>query len=64
MSHETIKTPCIKVCAVDAATGWCLGCGRNLKEIGQWVAIGETGRDSVLAELPDRISRLEAMGKR
>jgi len=64
MSRETIKTPCIKVCAVDAATGWCLGCGRTLKEIGQWVSMGEAGRDSVLAELPERISRLEDLGKR
>jgi len=64
MSHEAIKTPCIKVCAVDASTGWCLGCGRTLKEIGRWVAMGAAGRNSVLAELPDRISRLETMGKR
>ena len=64
MTREAIKTPCIKVCAVDAATGWCLGCGRSLKEIGQWVAIGPDVRESVLAALPDRIARLEALGKR
>ncbi|HAE28851.1 MULTISPECIES: DUF1289 domain-containing protein [Hyphomonas] len=64
MSREPIKTPCIKVCAVDASTSWCLGCGRSLKEIAQWVAMGEAGRDSVIAELPERITRLEALGKR
>ncbi|MAU66504.1 DUF1289 domain-containing protein [Hyphomonas sp.] len=64
MSREPIKSPCIKVCAVDASTGWCLGCGRTLKEIGQWVAMGESGRESVLCELPERIGRLEALGKR
>ncbi|WP_321489349.1 DUF1289 domain-containing protein [uncultured Hyphomonas sp.] len=64
MSREPIKSPCIRVCAVDASTGWCLGCARSLKEIGQWVAMGEAGRNSVIAELPERITRLEALGKR
>ncbi|KCZ86445.1 MULTISPECIES: DUF1289 domain-containing protein [Hyphomonas] len=64
MSREPIKSPCIKVCAVDASTGWCLGCGRTLKEIGQWVAMGEPGRERVLCELPERIGKLEALGKR
>ncbi|MCA8903004.1 MAG: DUF1289 domain-containing protein [Hyphomonas sp.] len=64
MSAEAIKSPCIKVCAVDGATGWCLGCGRTLQEIAKWVSMGETGRDAVMAALPERISRLETLGKR
>ncbi len=64
MSPEPIKTPCIKVCAVDGETGFCLGCGRTLAEIGQWAAMGAAARDEVLAALPVRISRLEALGKR
>ncbi|MEZ5998284.1 MAG: DUF1289 domain-containing protein [Hyphomonas sp.] len=64
MSGEAIKSPCIKVCAVDGATGWCLGCGRTLKEIAGWVSMGESGRDAVLSLLPDRIARLEELGKR
>ncbi|HPE47210.1 MAG TPA: DUF1289 domain-containing protein [Hyphomonas sp.] len=64
MTEEAIKTPCIKVCAVDGATGWCLGCGRTLKEIANWVSMGEAGRESVLASLPGRIERLEVLGKR
>ncbi|MEZ5945759.1 MAG: DUF1289 domain-containing protein [Hyphomonas sp.] len=64
MTRDAIKSPCINVCAVDGATGWCFGCGRTLKEIAAWVSMGETGRDEVLSCLPDRIARLEAMGKR
>jgi predicted Fe-S protein YdhL (DUF1289 family) len=64
MSPEPIKTPCIKVCAVDGQTGYCLGCGRTLPEIGAWVKMGPEGRDAVLARLPERIIRLEALGKR
>ncbi|WP_051594984.1 DUF1289 domain-containing protein [Hyphomonas pacifica] len=64
MTVQSIKSPCIKVCAVDAATGLCLGCGRTLPEIGKWVSMGEAGREKVMADLPARIARLEELGKR
>lgn len=64
MSLEPIKSPCIKVCAVDGKTGYCLGCGRTLPEIGAWVKMGAEGRENVLARLPERIAHLQALGKR
>ncbi|WP_084333025.1 DUF1289 domain-containing protein [Hyphomonas sp. L-53-1-40] len=64
MTTQPIKSPCIKVCAVDASTGLCLGCARSLKEIGGWVKLGTDGRERIMAELPERIARLEALGKR
>lgn len=64
MIPAAIKTPCIKVCAVDGQTGLCLGCGRTLEEIGKWSRIGDMERDAVLAALPARIDRLVALGKR
>ncbi|CAN0416503.1 MULTISPECIES: DUF1289 domain-containing protein [unclassified Hyphomonas] len=64
MTTQPIKSPCIKVCAVDASTGLCLGCARSLKEIGSWVRLGPDGREKIMAELPERITRLEALGKR
>ncbi|MDX1294310.1 MAG: DUF1289 domain-containing protein [Hyphomonas sp.] len=64
MTTQAIKSPCIKVCAVDASTGLCLGCARSLKEIGGWVKLGPEGRDRVMSELPERIARLESLGKR
>lgn len=64
MSLEPIKSPCIKVCAVDGKTGFCLGCGRTLPEIGAWVKMGAEGRENVLARLPERIAHLQALGKR
>ncbi|MEO1475475.1 MAG: DUF1289 domain-containing protein [Pseudomonadota bacterium] len=63
MSQKAITSPCIKVCAVDAATGWCLGCGRTMAEIGGWISLGEEGRADVMATLPDRMDRLKALGK-
>jgi uncharacterized protein len=64
MTPEPIKSPCIKVCAVDGQTGYCLGCGRTLPEIGRWVQMGASGRDAVMARLPARIAELEVLGKR
>jgi len=64
MPIEPIKTPCIKVYAVDGQTRYCLSCGRTLPEIGRWVQMGAEGRDAVIASLPDRIARLELLGKR
>jgi predicted Fe-S protein YdhL (DUF1289 family) len=64
MPSPPIKSPCIKVCAVDGQTGYCLGCGRTLTEIGRWVQMGLEGRDAVIATLPARINQLELMGKR
>lgn len=61
---EPIKSPCIKVCAVDGETGYCLGCGRTLPEIGSWTRLTAAGRDDVMARLPARIDRLATLGKR
>ena len=64
MTSEPIKSPCIKVCAEDGQTGFCLGCGRTLPEIGAWVKMGAEGRENVLIRLPERIAHLQSLGKR
>ena len=48
-------SPCIKVCIHDPATGLCRGCGRTLREIQDWMAMGEAEQLRVMAELPDRL---------
>ncbi|MEO0450877.1 MAG: DUF1289 domain-containing protein [Pseudomonadota bacterium] len=63
MHRPDIKSPCIKVCAVDGETGLCLGCGRSLKEIGGWMQFDDAGRQSVMDSLPERLDRLRDMGK-
>jgi predicted Fe-S protein YdhL (DUF1289 family) len=47
-------TPCIKVCAIDAATGLCAGCGRSLSEIAGWSAMSDPERRRIMRELPER----------
>jgi predicted Fe-S protein YdhL (DUF1289 family) len=53
-----IKTPCVKVCAVDAQSGLCLGCFRTLAEIAGWARFTEAEREALMTELPDRRSRI------
>ncbi|MEM1151439.1 MAG: DUF1289 domain-containing protein [Pseudomonadota bacterium] len=63
MTTKPIPSPCIKVCAIDGQTGWCLGCARTLQEIAGWVRLGEDGRQAVSAELADRMDQLRQEGK-
>ena len=49
-----IASPCTKVCAIDAATGWCAGCLRTIDEIAAWGGLDDAGRRAVLESLPAR----------
>lgn len=53
-----IRTPCIKVCWVDAASGLCLGCYRTLSEIAGWARLSEAERAALMDELPARRERI------
>lgn len=56
-----IVTPCVKVCAVDGASGYCLGCRRTLPEIAGWARLSDAERDAVMAALPDRPDPMVAL---
>lgn len=56
---QAIESPCVLVCNLDTVTGWCLGCGRTRDEIAAWTSISPEQRRSVMAELPDRMARLD-----
>ena len=49
-----MKSPCIKVCAMDPQRSQCLGCRRTLDEIACWAGMSDGERDRILAELPSR----------
>ena len=42
-----VPSPCIQVCRISAATGWCEGCQRRLEEIGAWSRLSEDDKRSV-----------------
>ena len=47
------------VCAVDGASGLCLGCFRSLTEIAGWRTLSEAKRAAIMAELPSRRDRID-----
>jgi hypothetical protein len=51
---EEVASPCINVCRMDAASGYCEGCGRSLEEIASWSAYSSAEKRAVLARLPAR----------
>ncbi len=51
---RAVASPCVQVCAVDAALGLCLGCRRTLAEIAGWSRFTDAERARILAELPAR----------
>ncbi len=55
-------SPCIRLCQLDPATGWCIGCGRTGAEIGAWTAMNATQKQALLGELPARLALLNASG--
>jgi predicted Fe-S protein YdhL (DUF1289 family) len=50
----TIASPCVGVCALDAATGRCEGCLRTIDEIAAWGALDERARREIWKRLPAR----------
>lgn len=53
-----VVSPCISVCAMDAATGLCAGCLRSLDEIAAWSVLDDDEKRAVLARLPHRRARI------
>jgi predicted Fe-S protein YdhL (DUF1289 family) len=54
-----METPCIKICALDLASGLCAGCGRTLDEIAAWANFSPAERSRIMAELPARMKKLK-----
>lgn len=60
----TIETPCILICSIDMATGFCHGCGRTRDEIGAWSSLTPQTRRELMAELPARLETVERRPRR
>jgi predicted Fe-S protein YdhL (DUF1289 family) len=52
--RAAVPSPCISVCAMDEATGWCEGCLRTLDEITSWGAMDEDAKRLLLRQLGPR----------
>ncbi len=60
--EEHIESPCLRICAVDGKTGFCMGCYRTLKEITTWAKLDNNAKKDLLIELDARKERLGPIG--
>lgn len=42
-----VPSPCINICRIDAASGWCEGCLRSLDEIAAWSQLDDEAKRAV-----------------
>lgn len=49
-----VTSPCVSICKMDEATGWCEGCLRTLDEIAFWSVLDEADKRAVWVELGRR----------
>jgi len=49
-----LPSPCINVCRMDDATGWCAGCLRTLDEIALWSRLADKDKRAVWNALAQR----------
>jgi predicted Fe-S protein YdhL (DUF1289 family) len=56
---SNLVSPCIGVCIIDPASGFCRGCARTIGEIAGWLDFSADERRRIAAALPERHRRLE-----
>lgn len=49
-----VESPCINVCRIDPATGYCEGCFRTIDEIAGWGGADDRARSTILARVAER----------
>ena len=54
LTENAAASPCIGICRIDRASGFCTGCLRNLDEITGWREMTRAQRQAVNAALPAR----------
>lgn len=55
---SSVPSPCVGICKLDEALGWCLGCGRTDEEIAEWPSAAVARRQAIWDLLPARIKAL------
>ncbi|MDQ7980172.1 DUF1289 domain-containing protein [Paraburkholderia sp. SARCC-3016] len=57
-SVAPVPSPCINICRMDDATGWCDGCLRTIDEIANWSLYDEAAKRAVWDQLEARHAHL------
>ncbi len=54
MSEAEPLSPCVAVCVLEPASGYCRGCFRTIDEISRWLLLAREEKRHILAALPAR----------
>jgi predicted Fe-S protein YdhL (DUF1289 family) len=57
-----IASPCVRICALDAASGLCAGCYRTAREIGRWPLADDAEKRAILHAVAARRAQAWATG--
>lgn len=52
--QHSVPSPCIGVCKMDEATGWCAGCFRTLDELSGWSRASDAAKLAVWSLVEQR----------
>ena len=55
-SDDSVASPCISVCRIDADSGLCEGCYRTLREISGWSRSGATAQRALWQTIMQRMA--------
>ena len=58
-----MSSPCIGICQMDDASGYCIGCGRTIEEISGWSSASAEVKQETLEQLPERFGALPPVGQ-
>lgn len=54
----TVDDPCLGICKIAPATGWCVGCGRSYDETRLWHRLPAPERAAIFAQLVGRLAEM------
>ena len=57
---STVPSPCLSICQMDAASGFCQGCLRTLDEIARWGTADDSFKRAIWARIANRVETLQA----
>jgi predicted Fe-S protein YdhL (DUF1289 family) len=52
---ETVESNCVKLCKLDARKEFCIGCGRSLRDIGDWAKATNDQRRDIISRAEKRV---------
>lgn len=54
MHAKPVSSPCVSICRIDPASGWCEGCLRTIDEIAAWGTLRDDARRAIWSRLEAR----------